>query len=660
MKRMILVLGMHRSGTSLLTHMLSRVGTYLGESSDLDVANESNKDGYFENIRIRAIHDLMLVEQNTDWADLKCPQIDFHSSGMKKYKDEINKCLDQLFSVSETIGFKDPRIVFFLSAWEKLLKSKGILPVYIYILRKPDEVAQSLYKRDGMPIQYGIQLWKSYNLQFQLFLQDKEYMTLHYDELFEENILDRIGKYINPYQDGRYEKNQMAKKAFRHNDSESLHIQLDDECGDIFNQVMERKLLEKLISIRQDMFLELSNCIKDYELVNNKDFLCEKKVVIYGAGVCGKRAERYLRDLSISDYCFCDKDPKKQGQSINGKEIIDVNALDAKCNILIIVALANHQMVKRIENFFSLKEDVCVCSFFALETLWKTRCFDYKTTEGQIAIYKEWYRQLLNRTTNIADSLDKEIIIYQSGKVGSSSLVKTLANRNIKAAHIHRIYFKKDLVKSIVVGETKEDMLPYLSFCDDDSLINQMRGVYIGKKIITLVREPISVDLSTVFQWIGSGVTDRFFNKCYRMGYSYIDSIVLCMEIIKGRLFDWFREELKVATGVNIFAYPFDKGNGYAVIKEGETEILVLQMEKMDKLCSVISDFVGTKIESIDKSNIGSEKTYSNVYMKTPKDILLNESYINFYYDANPDMEFFYSKQDVDRFKDKWLRLCRQ
>ena len=60
-KSPIIVLGMHRSGTSLLTRALMECGLYLGEEGDLVSPHEAdNPEGYWEHKQVVSINDRIL------------------------------------------------------------------------------------------------------------------------------------------------------------------------------------------------------------------------------------------------------------------------------------------------------------------------------------------------------------------------------------------------------------------------------------------------------------------------------------------------------------------------------------------------------------------------------------------------------------------------
>lgn len=147
----IIVLGMHRSGTSCVSQMLHVAGVDLG--GDLTGGNVGNLEGHFESAEAMRINDSILAQSNGSWdappTTLSCD--DATRESIQRYVERMNG-----FPVS---GFKDPRMVITYPIWKPLLGEHGILAC----LRNPDSVARSLETREGWPLERGYQLWFEYN-----------------------------------------------------------------------------------------------------------------------------------------------------------------------------------------------------------------------------------------------------------------------------------------------------------------------------------------------------------------------------------------------------------------------------------------------------------------------------------------------------------------
>lgn len=160
MSNVIIILGMHRSGTSCLTGALEQCGLFLGPvSRDLHVTNPK---GHFELIPIMVIHEDILRENNGSW---RHPPSHIVVSDHQKARLRKNIAL----SFDGIFGFKDPRTLLFVDTWKEILP----LASYVGTFRHPSEVASSLYQRDHIPIDEGLNLWAQYNQRLiQLYRQD--------------------------------------------------------------------------------------------------------------------------------------------------------------------------------------------------------------------------------------------------------------------------------------------------------------------------------------------------------------------------------------------------------------------------------------------------------------------------------------------------------
>ena len=656
MKKMILVLGMHRSGTSLVTHMVSRMGAYTGESYELEEANTSNEAGHFEYKKIRLIHDEMLAECGLTWRSIATVSTRvINPLWDKHYKQRISCELDHLFDKHDTIVIKDPRMAYFLPLWKNLSEEKKIIVEYVYIVRNANEVAESLYKRDGLPVSFGMSLWEHYNLLIQSFLCNKKHLRLCFDELFDIHGTDRISLYLFKVTTNAGNMKGVVKNELRHNEVSKLDTFTDDDCKMMYNRNLTE---DEIVRIKTKLVMkdkESSSRLCDYEMLNDPFFFEGKEVFIYGAGKCGKKTAKILRTMGVERFGFCDKDEKKQGKTIEGVVIHSIKEIEGKKSVCLIVSLYNDILVNEIKSYLSWVDGFSICSFFALNRLYMMTKYDYHSIESHIFLNGIWYEKLMNRSEMICKAFSVPFIIYQSGKVGSSSLEMTLSEAGLDCSHLHRVFFKNDFVKQIIYGNSNDEYTDIPSFSENEKYKRSMRGVFSGKKIITLVREPIDTDLSTVFQWFGTGDADRYFNEMNMLGYNFSESVDALMYRIRGRLFDWFRDELRETTDIDVFNYRFNKEKGYLRIKEGDTEILVLQTEKMEGLLPVISEFTGVTIRKACRTNVGVQKSYADIYSKVKERITIKRDYFDFYYKNNPDINFFYSTSDIESFYNRWI-----
>lgn len=169
--KVIIVLGMHRSGTSCLTGLLQQAGVELG-----DVVKKAphNEKGNRENLDIRALNENVLLHSNGSW---NSPP--HHLTWNKKHQHERNEIIKR-YSDKAVWGFKDPRTLYTLPLWQDGLKNAEVR--YIGTFRHPLSVAKSLNARQAdLPIEKGVELWQSYNKQLLEYHQSYEFPLICFD-----------------------------------------------------------------------------------------------------------------------------------------------------------------------------------------------------------------------------------------------------------------------------------------------------------------------------------------------------------------------------------------------------------------------------------------------------------------------------------------------
>lgn len=154
----LLVLGMHRAGTSALSRLLNIFGCSLPAS--LIAANHGNEDGHWESAAIAEFNDQVLNTVGSSWNDCQAVNPDWYNSPIYGgFASQARKLLLSEFDNSPLFVFKDPRNCRLARFWLEAFDAEAIKPAIILPLRHPDEVADSLERRDTMGVGYGQLLW---------------------------------------------------------------------------------------------------------------------------------------------------------------------------------------------------------------------------------------------------------------------------------------------------------------------------------------------------------------------------------------------------------------------------------------------------------------------------------------------------------------------
>jgi hypothetical protein len=158
-KRLVVVLGMHRSGTSAITRSLSVMDVSLGNNL-IPPVELNNAKGFWEDVEINAINNQMLLALGTDWYRLApIEQDDIELLNKKGYLIGAVTLLCQKTEGVTVLGLKDPRIIKLLPFWQKVIEKCKLNPSYVITLRHPLSVVKSLAQRDGLDARHGYLLW---------------------------------------------------------------------------------------------------------------------------------------------------------------------------------------------------------------------------------------------------------------------------------------------------------------------------------------------------------------------------------------------------------------------------------------------------------------------------------------------------------------------
>jgi len=223
-RRAIIVLGMHRSGTSALARTLNLCGVDLG-SSLMPPGPEDNVKGFWEHMDIYQTNEKLLEELNSSWDDVRSlPEGWRNSDAAQRYKLEIISILERDFFNSSFWGVKDPRICRFLPLWRPLLEQTGSKPHFLIIVRNPLEVVSSLAKREGFSKGKSCLLWLKHLMESEKGTRNSSRIFVTYEELLSDwkGLMSRVQRFFrfrwpNTLKKAGPEIDAFLENSLRHN-----------------------------------------------------------------------------------------------------------------------------------------------------------------------------------------------------------------------------------------------------------------------------------------------------------------------------------------------------------------------------------------------------------------------------------------------------------
>jgi hypothetical protein len=193
-RQAILVLGMHRSGTSAFAGGFGHAGLQLPATALPE--QPDNPRGFHEPARLLPINDRALALCGTHWYGIEpIGEERFEGQAADALVAQISTALAAEYPGPEALVVKDPRICRLMPLWKRALAATGMAPRIVLPLRNPFEVAQSLKTRNGFPVEFGLALWLRYVLDAEHGSRGERRCFVRYQDLIHApaETVDRLG-----------------------------------------------------------------------------------------------------------------------------------------------------------------------------------------------------------------------------------------------------------------------------------------------------------------------------------------------------------------------------------------------------------------------------------------------------------------------------------
>jgi hypothetical protein len=205
----VLVLGMHRSGTSLCSHILSALGVDMADNiagpRNASVTPD-NLRGHWERWEIVEFHDRILGLFNRDYLgrfhDFALPVAWWADPRVAQIRHQIVAFLESRMG-DGYFGFKDPRTLRLMPVWHQIFNELKLAPKLVLCLRNPAQVARSLYARDSLDPANGEYRWLAYMIDFYRYANNFECCVVEYEEWFDNPAanIEKLRKFFDlPWQ----------------------------------------------------------------------------------------------------------------------------------------------------------------------------------------------------------------------------------------------------------------------------------------------------------------------------------------------------------------------------------------------------------------------------------------------------------------------------
>lgn len=203
----LVVLGMHRSGTSALSRVLDRAGAEL--PVHLMHPQTDNPTGFWESQPLTELSDEILATHGLNWDSVgRIPLAWFDGDEARGLATRYAELFASEFPGEGPFLLKDPRLCRLLPLLPDALGQLGVEPRYLVSLRHPLEVAQSLQTRNGLDLERGLALWLEHYLLAEKYTRSSKRLLIGYPRVLSDwrGVVDKIARQLKVplnYQDGR-------------------------------------------------------------------------------------------------------------------------------------------------------------------------------------------------------------------------------------------------------------------------------------------------------------------------------------------------------------------------------------------------------------------------------------------------------------------------
>jgi hypothetical protein len=242
-KRLIVALGMHRSGTSAIIKGLGVLGVNLG--SNFYPARPDNPKGDWEDKEFHSLNEELLRALNHPWDDLgRMDPKRVLELSQEIFLRRAVALINERLRRYALFGIKDPRFSLLLPFWKQAFAEAEVPVSFVVSLRNPLSVAESLARRDAFPKEKALRLWVMHNVCIVCETAAASPVVIDYDELLDnptrelERVAHLLGLTVERTALAPY-CSEFLDLALRHTRFSGDDIRADPDCDPIVLEIYE-------------------------------------------------------------------------------------------------------------------------------------------------------------------------------------------------------------------------------------------------------------------------------------------------------------------------------------------------------------------------------------------------------------------------------------
>ncbi|MBE1162903.1 sulfotransferase family protein [Dyella acidiphila] len=181
-RKALLILGMHRSGTSAVTRVVNLLGANIGRN--ILPPGAGNSEGFWEHADAMLTNHYLLESFGRSWFDIRrLPPHWLQRPEAQNVQPRIRRIISDEFAASTLVAVKDPRMCLTAPAWIDAFRAMGYEVQCLLVVRDPREVAASLQAREPWMREPAYLLWAHYMVEAVLAARECPRALITYDQL---------------------------------------------------------------------------------------------------------------------------------------------------------------------------------------------------------------------------------------------------------------------------------------------------------------------------------------------------------------------------------------------------------------------------------------------------------------------------------------------
>jgi len=260
------------------------------------------------------------------------------------------------------------------------------------------------------------------------------------------------------------------------------------------------------------------------------------------------------------------------------------------------------------------------------------------------------------------------LLVYQMGKVGSTTLVRSL-QAAVPGAHVYHVHA---LTPTAI---TRHHRLYQQNFLRGRTIPrHHLESVYLRRlldtaeatnkywKVVTLVRDPVARNVSSFFQTLDLyfGVGDKLrsseprelvpeLQELFRQSYE-----TQRFEFRHDTPLTWLESELEAVFAVDVYRCEFPTHKGYQIFGQGNIQVLLLRLENLNSCAQeAFQEFLGLGDFTLVRGNVGVVKDYRQLYRDFKQSAAIPKWYLRKMYTSRY-ARHFYTQDEIDRLMLQW------